>query len=512
MVTIKVDAEGKGVISAKLHSHFVEVLGGCVYDGIWVGEDSSIPNVRGIRKDFLDAMKNIRPPVIRWPGGCYADTYHWRNGIGPRNQRPVTFNENFGTFQRDTNQFGTQEFMDLCRLTGAQPWLNINMLSGTVAEMKEWMEYCNREEDTCLKKERERNGSGEAFHVEYWGIGNEPWAGGGNFTAQGYSDEYRRFSSAVPSFKKSMTDVPAHPLKLIVSGPDGNKPKERVAWTKDLFKAFSDYRCPPMYGYDLHFYNWNVKHPEDTDVSFDRDGWNRVIDSCFELEDVISEQYELLREGLSQIPGSPDEGAFAQKVQCELYVGEWGNWHGSAFMARPALFQQVTMRDAVTTALTLDIFHRNCDKVKMACVAQTVNVLNALFLTDGDRFIKTPNYDVFEMYMVHRDAELLSCSCSGGCEEGSRIYTLASEKDGIISVNVVNGNYDQDEDVTIILPGAYTWHGGKLLCSQKPQDCNTWDDPDRIRAKNVSEPEYDGHAWHVKAPAASVGVYRFKFA
>ncbi len=135
------------------------------------------------------------------------------------------------------------------------------------------------------------------------------------------------------------------------------------------------------------------------------------------------------------------------------------SWNLRGALTIGVLFQQVTMRDAVTTALTLDIFHRNCDKVKMACVAQTVNVLNALFLTDGDRFIKTPNYDVFEMYMVHRDAELLSCSCSGGCEEGSRIYTLASEKDGIISVNVVNGNYDQDEDVTIILPGAYTWHG-----------------------------------------------------
>ncbi len=510
MVKIHIDDQRLGgVIAPELHSQFIEVLGGCIYDGIWVGEASDIPNIDGLRLDFVEAMKAIAPPVIRWPGGCYADTYHWRNGIGKRSERPVTFNENFGTFELDTNQFGIHEFMELCRLVGAKPWLNVNLLSGSVAEMKEWMEYCNREEDTTLKKEREANGSPEAFHVEYWGIGNEPWAGGGNYTATGYADEYRKYATSAPSFKKSMMDTSACPMHLIVCGPDGNKPEERVAWTKDLFEAFGKYRRPPMYGYDLHFYNWNISHPGDTDIKFDREGWYRVIDGCFELEDVLNEQYALIQEGLAQLP-STEAMERLHPNRCELVVGEWGNWHGSAFMARPALFQQVTMRDAITSALTLDIFHRNCSKVKMACVAQTVNVLNALFLTDGRRFIKTPNYDVFEMYMVHRGARLIEDLCSDEASECKKIHVLASLRDNMMSVNVVNTDYDCPETIELCLPENYRYVSGKVLCASAPDDFNSWEQPDLIRAAPCEAPVMAGSGqFCVNVPAASVSVYQF---
>ena len=229
---------GENYIYPELQGHFIEFLGSCIYDGIWVGEDSEIPNYHGIRKDLVDAFQKLHPPVIRWPGGCYADVYHWRNGIGPRENRPVTYNENFGTFETDPNQFGTHEMMEFCEMIGAKPWFNINMMTGSPAEMREWMEYCNRRESTTLTRERKVNGHEAPFQVEYWGIGNEVWDGGGKMTPQMYADEYRKFASSCPSFGPGDQ---AFPPKCIASGPDGNKPKERVVWTKDFFKEKKDH-------------------------------------------------------------------------------------------------------------------------------------------------------------------------------------------------------------------------------------------------------------------------------
>lgn len=232
----------KKFIAPELHSQFIEFLGNCISDGIWVGKDSPIPNYNGLRKDVVDALKNLQPPVVRWPGGCYADMYHWRDGIGK--DRRITWNENFGTYTQEKNEFGTHEFMDLCHMIGAKPWLNINMLRGTVAETVEWAEYCNRREETSLSRERAENGSPEPFNVEYWGLGNECWAGGGNYTAQGYADEYRKYASSFPAFKPMSLDGSADGInmKFIACGPDGNKPVERVKWTKDFFRALADYR------------------------------------------------------------------------------------------------------------------------------------------------------------------------------------------------------------------------------------------------------------------------------
>ncbi|MBP8595985.1 MAG: alpha-N-arabinofuranosidase, partial [Fusicatenibacter sp.] len=264
---------GENYIYPELQGHFIEFLGSCIYDGIWVGEDSEIPNYHGIRKDLVDAFQKLHPPVIRWPGGCYADVYHWRNGIGPRENRPVTYNENFGTFETDPNQFGTHEMMEFCEMIGAKPWFNINMMTGSPAEMREWMEYCNRRESTTLTRERKVNGHEAPFQVEYWGIGNEVWDGGGKMTPQMYADEYRKFTSSCPSFGSGDQ---AFPPKCIASGPDGNKPKERVAWTKDFFKEMGKYRMPSLYGYDLHFYNWNLKQLQ-TEKKFDEKQWYDVI-------------------------------------------------------------------------------------------------------------------------------------------------------------------------------------------------------------------------------------------
>ena len=531
MNTIRIQREQTPpLIAPELHSQFIEYLGGCIKGGIWVGKDSDIPNIHGIRKDVIDALAQIAPPVVRWPGGCYADTYHWRDGVGPK--RKETWNTNFTTWESETNEFGTHEFMEFCKAIGARPWININMLSGTTGEMAEWAEYCNRQEPTDLSRERAENGSPESFGVEYWGIGNEVWGGGGKYTAKGYANEYRRYAGAMPRFAHMAMDengphMVGTPTKLIASGPDGNKPLERVRWTKDFFKALGGYRLPDIWGYDLHFYNWNMKQME-SESSFTEDDWYRVIFGAMELEDVIKEQDALMKDGLHQIP--PEEnGAFAAREwnpQVKLVVGEWGNWHGSAFRNQPALWQQCTMRDAITTAITMDIFHRNCDIVSMACAAQTVNVLNSLILTDGSSTILTPNYYVTKMYKPHRGGKRLVL------EEGTsintvyikdgikvpEIYTFASEKDGIITVNLVNSSFCNPSEVEIILPSDIcTYLSGQILTSDDPHDVNDAEHPAKVvpveasssAVPVVSKKNPDEITFRFTVPSASVCVYQF---
>lgn len=497
--------ETDGHIQPELHSQFIEFLGSCIYDGIWVGEDSHIPNYHGIRKDVADALKELEPPVIRWPGGCYADTYHWRDGIGERSKRPVTYNENFGTFELDSNQFGTHEFMELCKYVGAKPWLNINLMNGSVAEMKEWMEYCNRKEKTTLALERKENGSEEPFQVEYWGIGNEMWAGGGNATPQSYAAEYRKYATAFPVFSKGQGKNPIQ-MKRIACGPDGNNKEERVEWTKQFFESMAEFRQPPLDGYDIHFYNWNLKDLTQQETDFLEAEWYEVINGCLELEEVIREQEKLVLDGISDYPES--EGFFKTlKPQVDLIIGEWGNWHGASFAHRPALYQQCTMRDAVTSALTLDIFHRNCKAVKMACVAQTVNVLNSLILTDGHQCVRTPNYDVFQMYKVHRGGEALNFNTK---VKPDKLFLFASVKKDVVSVNIVNTEWQKEQEVFLEFPEDCKYVGGQTLKGDSPQACNTFDDPDRVRAQEAEMPVETTDGFKIQIPAASVNVYQFQ--
>jgi alpha-L-arabinofuranosidase len=507
-VVVRIDQD-KGIIMPELHGQFIEFLGSCIYDGIWVGEDSEIPNYEGLRKEIVDGLKELEPPIIRWPGGCYADTYHWRSGIGKREERPITYNENFGTFEIDTNQFGTHEFMKLCQMVGAKPWLNINMLSGSIAEMREWMEYCNRKDATTLSKERAANGSKEAFNVEYWGIGNEVWGGGGMMTPEAYAQEYRNYATAFPSFASADTFLTESSImKRIASGPDGNKPKERVAWTKDFFHEMAKYRQPAVDAYDLHFYNWNMKHLGQSELEFDETEWYEVIESCFELEDVIKEQYQLVQEGLRAYPEA--EGFFKSSGStCDLIVGEWGNWHAAAFTNRPALYQQCTMRDAITTALTLDIFHRNANLVKMACVAQSVNVLNSLFLTQGEKCIKTPNYDVFLMYKEHRGGKVLEVDEIERSESG-RVYTVASRTLDIITISLVNTNMRELEDIEINFGATVVCVEADRLAGDTPKAYNSFEEPNRIRKQKIEVPKGNESTFLLALPAASVSLYRFQ--
>lgn len=514
-ITVGTKIEGK-VIKKELHSQFIEFLGTCISEGIWVGKNSNIPNYNGMRKEVIDALAQLNPPVVRWPGGCYADMYHWRDGVG-RN-RKVTWNENFGTYEQEKNEFGTHEFMELCERIGAKPWLNINMLRGSVEEMVEWAEYCNRKELTSLSQERAENGHEEPFNVEFWGIGNEVWCGGGNYTAQSYADEYRKYATAMPDFKPNIPFVESEgiDIKLIASGPDGNKPIERVKWTKDFFECLGKYRMPRLAAYDLHFYNWNIKDMQQPETVFGEDDWYSVIYGCLELEDVIKEQYALIQEGIANIP-KPEGDLPGNTPECKLVIGEWGNWHGKAFLNRPALYQQCTMRDAITTAITLDIFHRNCDVIDMACVAQTINVLNSLILTEGEHTILTPNYYVFEMYKPHREATLLEISISTnqiGTEENKKVaqvYALASEKNGIITMNLVNTDMNEETEVQVEFEKSVHCLNGRILKGEQPDDYNSVDRKNAVVTKDAEKPMIEENIATFKLPAASVQVFQFSF-
>ena len=506
-VSVHIGNTTQTVIPPALHSQFIEHLGSCITGGLWVGKESAIPNIEGFRKDVLEPLAALRPPVIRWPGGCFADTYHWRDGIGK--DRPVTFNGNFGTDRPEDNTFGTDEFMRLCALTGAEPWLNINLMSGTVREAAEWAEYVNRAEPTALSALRRKNGSEAPYGVKLWGIGNEVWAGGGNMTPEDYVSLYRRFTSAMPRFKTP--DGSPLPQYFILSGPDGNKPKERVNWTRGLFAALARYRQPKLDALDLHFYNWNVGPEADTEDRFDEAGWYRVLKGALEIETVIREQYALIEEGLARFPAPEGDLFPAQKPACRLIIGEWGNWHQTAFAARPALWQQCAMRDAVTSALTLDVFHRNADKLSAACCAQTVNVLNSLFLTEGDRTVLTPHYYVYRMYKPHRGGKLVEISASAPETGGlPAVMALASEKDGVVTVNLVCTSYSVPCRAEIHLGREADVLSGETLSAEKPTDCNTFDEPFRVVPhQNLPEKAGEGK-FAVTLPAGSVSVMRFQ--
>lgn len=509
-------------IQPELHGQFIEHLGTCIDGGIYVGKDSPSCDEDGFRDEVVQALAALEPPIVRWPGGCFADTYHWRDGIGPKSERPVTYNANFGTNREEYNQFGTHEFMELCKRINAKPWLNINLLSGSVEEMVSWAEYCNRSHTTTLANERKSNGHEKAFDVEHWGIGNEAWAGGGFFTAEGYAQSYRQYASAFPSFPKGdakNTLFPeCLPTKLIAVGPDGNKPLERVQWTTEFFRAMEKFRMPKMDAYDLHFYNWNSQHEAGAVTEFNEEEWYRLFDGALELETVILEQHELIQKNMPRV----EKGPFSRPPKVDLIVGEWGNWHPFD-LEKSALWQQNTVRDMISYALTLDIFHRHCDKVKMACLAQSVNVLGSLILTDEENTILTPTYHLFMMYKEHRDAYKISCETESDLlysrtSEVRAIHSFASLKEDIITVNLVNTDFSEHNQVQISFDSKVNWLDSTILSSEFHNDVNDATSANKVIPKSGplpmeaegKEKSEDNQVWFIEVEPASVTVVRFR--
>ncbi|GEP73217.1 alpha-N-arabinofuranosidase [Lentilactobacillus rapi] len=494
----------QGTISPYLHGQFVEFLGHGITDGIWVGRESDIPNIDGLREGIVDALAKLAPPVVRWPGGCYADTYHWRDGIGKPENRPTTYNENFGTYEQDQHQFGTDEFMHFCELIGAEPWLNINLLSGSVQEMKEWMEYCNRKETTSLSNERKANGHPEPYNVQFWEIGNEAWAGGGFMTPQDYVRKYRQYSSAMPTFKQNIFDKSK--IYKIASGPDGNKPLERINWTRDLLNEISKYRQPEINALDLHFYNWNLDSDTDMPTSFQEDDWYRVIKGARELALVIAEQKQLIKDGLEKMP-VPESSMDQQLQKIDLIVGEWGIWHKASFMAKPALLQQVTMRDAIATAISLNILQENCENVSMACVAQTVNVLNSLIITDQDKTVLTPNFDVFMMYKKFQGSRLVQYQTR---EKNQFVDIFAAIQDEILTVCLINSHINSKQVVQVDFQHLAKGIFAERLVADDVTDYNSAEHPNTVRTKQISFTDKISTMKEFDLPAASINIFQFK--
>jgi alpha-N-arabinofuranosidase len=399
-----------GTIAPEIYGHFVEHLGGVVYDGIWVGENSKIPNTGGIRQALVDALKRTKPSVIRWPGGCFADSYNWRDGIGARAQRPRR--PNFwvdapewpkgapdGPWKYDTNQFGTDEYLRFCQLTGAQGYLAANLRSLTPKDFYEWVDYCNSPAGTTtLADQRAAAGQREPWKVKYWGVGNESWGCGGNFAPEEYAIEYRRFAEWVPRYGMN--------LAFIGSGPNGGD----LGWSRRFFGKLAEKGgFGRMWGWALHHYSWNVTGGRTTDwfqgkgeaVNYPNDEWFELLGEANVMEKLITDHWAIM-------------GEFDRQHRVKLVVDEWGAWYkpGSEVHNTHLLGQQSTIRDAMLAGLTLDIFHRHADKVAMANVAQLINCLQSLFLAHEDKFILTPTYHVFEMYAAHQGAQSVRTNVS----------------------------------------------------------------------------------------------------
>ncbi len=481
-----------GTIRPELHGQFAEHLGGCVYGGLWVGPDSPIPNDGGLRQDVLRALQRIHVPVLRWPGGCFADDYHWADGVGPVADRPRRFNAWWGHDVED-NRFGTHEFLRLCGLLGAEPYLAGNVGSGSPGELKDWVEYTCFPGDTTLARRRAADGHPGPYPVRYWGVGNESWGCGGSMTAAEYAGQYARFSTYLTTLTRPPTSLP---LRLIAAGPDRNDPE----WTRTFFQALADRRPGDVavHGYGAHYYAGAAG----TATAFTADQWYHLLHNAAGVERLIVDQRALM-----------DSMPIAKPVG--LILDEWGTWHPpTPGTGVNHLWQQNTLRDAVVAALTLDTFHRHADKLVMANIAQVANVLQAMVLTDGDRMALTPTYHVFDLYRSHQGGTSLRTAVTCGevrfAKDGAvaRLPTLsasASVKDGWLTLSVTNAHTAWPIEATLDLagrtPADFTVD---TLADDDLAAHNTFDAPARL-VPTRSTPGFTGtHTF----PPASVTVLR----
>jgi alpha-L-arabinofuranosidase len=497
-VTVVLD-EKIGAVNRNIFGHFAEHLGRCIYEGIWVGESSHIPNVRGIRTDVVKALRRLDPPVLRWPGGCFADDYRWRDGIGPRDRRPQRFNIHWGNAP-EPNQFGTHEFIDLCRQIGAEPYLCLNLGSGSVREAREWVEYCNGVGDSALTAERRANGAPDAFNVRYWGVGNELWGCGGQMQPTAYAAEAKRFVTFLDHFG----------IFKIACGPRGENAFElRRDWTLDFFREYAKDQHPrkrPVEGFALHFYTRSRE--AGGDLAFTPAEYYRCIQNTGRMDGLIRE----VRAGMD---------AYDPGRSIALVIDEWGTWHPQA-RGDTGLEQQNTMRDALVAALNLDLFVRNADVVAMANIAQTVNVLQAMILTKGERIVLTPSYHVFEMYRPHQAGEsvrILADSPVAPMEDAvgpAIVAGSASLKEERLSLTLTNVSIDQPVDTEIVILGAdapsVRGVKGRQLAGADVHDHNGFGHPETVHPVDIVPSWKGGNRSVLRLPAHSVTALELELA
>lgn len=468
-IVIDLDLPGP-VVSRHLYGHFAEHLGRCIYGGFWVGEDSSTPNLAGIRADVVEALRALRVPNLRWPGGCFADEYHWRDGIGPRSERPRMVNSHWGDVVED-NSFGTHEFLALCELLGADPYVNGNVGSGTVRELSEWIEYLTRADDSPMAALRRRNGRDQPWRVPFIGIGNEPWGCGGNMRAEAYADLARRYATYVRNHGENQ-------VYRIAAGANADD----YAWTEALMKALGCVSCGDTTAFEavsLHYYTMSGTWADKGHAtSFGQDDYYRTMAAATRIDELLTRH--------STVMDRYDPGR-----RIGLVLDEWGTWWNVEDGTNPGfLYQQNTLRDALVASVHFDAFHRHADRLVMANIAQTVNVLQAMILTDPETgaLVLTPTYHVFAMNTGHHDAASLAVHIVGAGTRQVAGGTLpllsasATTRGDTALVSITNLDADAGCTTVLDLRGrGVTGHSATILTASAIQAHNTPDSPDQVR-------------------------------
>jgi len=476
---------GTETISKHIYGHFAEHLGNCIYGGFWVGEESPIPNTRGIRNDVLEALKEIDPPVIRWPGGCFADYYHWKDGIGPRENRPSMINSSWGGVTED-NSFGTHEFLDLCELLGAEPYICVNMGSGTVQEAADWVEYVNSDAQSPMTDLRKKNGRVKPWNVKFWAVGNESWGCGGNMTPEYYTDLYKRYTTYMRS---------GHLFRVASGGTDPD-----FHWTETVLEKTRHYRHL-IQGYAFHYYTvchgWNNKGSA---TQFNENDWFHTMKNTIVMEERLEKHIALMDE-------------YDPKNTIGLMADEWGNWYDVEPETNPAfLYQQNTLRDAVTAALYLNIYNNHARRVKMANIAQTINVLQAMLLTKNEKLVKTPTFYLFKMYKVHQDATLLPVhlTCDQYTYDGMSLPSISAsaskDQNGKIHLSLANINPNKDISIDVEIRGIdkSVRATGNIITAPAMNAYNDFDKPEKVNIQPFSQFTVSKDRMRITLPAKSV--------
>jgi alpha-N-arabinofuranosidase len=480
-----ISSDSKLTVSRFIYGQFAEHLGHGIYGGFWVDKTLPVAKQDRIRLDVVNALKKIKIPDLRWPGGCFADEYHWRDGIGPRAQRPKMVNTNWGNVT-DDNSFGTHEFLELCKLIGCEPYIAGNMGSGTVEEMSKWIEYLNLDDESTMAELRKQNGHPAPYKVTFWGVGNESWGCGGNMTPEFYTDQYKRYASFAKNY-------PGARLKKIASGPNSDD----YNWTEVCMKNIGT----GMWGLSLHYYtipsgDWGHKGSA---TSFDEKEYFNTMVNALKMEELVTKHSAIMDK-------------YDPEKKVALVVDEWGIWTDAEPGTNPGfLYQQNSLRDALLAATTLNIFNNHCDRVKMANLAQTVNVLQSLILTDKDKMLLTPTYHIFDLYKVHQDAKYLPVKLNSPDYEfdGKRIpavsISASQDSTGKIHISLVNLDPHQRVDLSANLKGLnWTKVTGQILTSENLTDVNTFEQPYKLQLKPFNSAIKDGDKLVVDLPAKSV--------
>lgn len=492
----------KSTINPEIYGHFSEHLGRCIYEGLYVGENSDIPNVNGMRTDVVEALKEMKIPLLRWPGGCFADEYHWKDGIGPKETRKKMINTHWGGVVED-NSFGTHEFFELCRQLGCKTYVNGNVGSGTVQEMSEWVEYITFNGVSPMADLRKQNGHEEPWKIDYFGVGNENWGCGGNMRPVYYADLYRRFQTYIRNY-----DGNAPILKVC-----GGANTDDYGWTEDVLKTCFDHTEEKFHGhmdgYSLHYYtlpetedDWDYKGSA---TDFTEKVWYQTLKRGYYMEELVTKHGAIMDQ-------------YDPEKKIGLIVDEWGIWSDVEPGTNPGfLYQQNTMRDALVAGLTLNIFNKHSDRVKMACIAQLINVLQSVMLTDGEKMIKTPTYHVFHMYRHHQGAELLDSVVLNNKEVGvddqklPKIFESVSvDSDGIITITLNNTSINEAEEMEIALTNdgnAYSVCEAKCITGTMNAH-NTFDNPEVVKEEDFTAYEKIEGGLKINLPACSVVTLR----